>query len=170
MEPVATVSLPPEGKRSDDRQKRADLDWKSDGFTWRYRNRFQLEKGIAIRSYRLKAYGSLPKPITKMERHHNLRRQSLFHRQARRTRPVLRAPEQHGQKPQSAIESIRPDPQSVLLVRQLIYRENRNAQGDLLLPISGHLDLNGLIVGILNRHTQLLAHPIHLHTRDVVNA
>jgi hypothetical protein len=32
-------------------RNRADLDWKSGKFTWRYRNKFTLEKTIAIHSY-----------------------------------------------------------------------------------------------------------------------
>lgn len=37
-------------------RNRADLDWKAGSFTWRYRNRFQLERTFAIHSYHLIPY------------------------------------------------------------------------------------------------------------------
>jgi hypothetical protein len=37
-------------------RNRADLDWKSGTFTWRYRNKLTLERTIAIRSYHLIPY------------------------------------------------------------------------------------------------------------------
>jgi hypothetical protein len=37
-------------------RNRADLDWKNGSFTWRYRNRFQLERTISIASYHLIPY------------------------------------------------------------------------------------------------------------------
>lgn len=39
-------------------RNRADLDWKSGTFTWRYRNRFQLERTVAIGSYHLIPYAA----------------------------------------------------------------------------------------------------------------
>jgi hypothetical protein len=54
MEPVATVHFPLKGTFLLTDRSRADLDWKSGSFTWRYRNRSQLEKAIAIRSYHLR--------------------------------------------------------------------------------------------------------------------
>jgi hypothetical protein len=37
-------------------RNRADLDWKNGGFTWRYRNKFTLERTLAIRSYHVIPY------------------------------------------------------------------------------------------------------------------
>jgi len=34
------------------------LDWKYSGVTWRYRNRFQAERTVALRSYHLMPYAS----------------------------------------------------------------------------------------------------------------
>jgi hypothetical protein len=39
-------------------RNRADLDWKSGSFTWRYRNRFQLERTLKVGSYHLSPYAS----------------------------------------------------------------------------------------------------------------
>lgn len=50
MEPVVTFRFPMKRFLLTDRN-RADLDWKNGTFTWRYRNRFEIEKAIAIRSY-----------------------------------------------------------------------------------------------------------------------
>jgi hypothetical protein len=58
MEPVATVRFPLKGRLLLTDRNRADLDWKSGAFTWRYRNRFQVEKAITIHSYRFKPYAS----------------------------------------------------------------------------------------------------------------
>jgi len=40
-------------------RNRADLDWKSGNFSWRYRNRFQIEKRVTIRSYHPGPYASV---------------------------------------------------------------------------------------------------------------
>jgi hypothetical protein len=37
-------------------RNRSDLDWKSGKFTWRYRNRFELERTVAVLSYHLIPY------------------------------------------------------------------------------------------------------------------
>ena len=58
MEPVATVRFPLKGRFLLTDRNRADLDWESGAFTWRYRNRFQVEKAIAIHSYHFKPYAS----------------------------------------------------------------------------------------------------------------
>ena len=57
MEPVVTFRFPMKRFLLTDRN-RADLDWKSGVFTWRYRNRFEIEKAIAIRSYHPALYAS----------------------------------------------------------------------------------------------------------------
>jgi hypothetical protein len=57
MEPVMTFRFPMKRFLLTDRN-RADLDWKSGNFTWRYRNRFEIEKALAIRSYHPALYAS----------------------------------------------------------------------------------------------------------------
>lgn len=59
MEPVLTGALPvPKiGVLLTDRN-RADLDWQNGGFSWRYRNRVQLERSARIRSYHPSPYAS----------------------------------------------------------------------------------------------------------------
>jgi hypothetical protein len=59
IEPVGTARLPVTKRLLLTDRNRFDLDWKSGGFEWRYRNRVQLEGPIAIRSYHLKAYASV---------------------------------------------------------------------------------------------------------------
>ena len=58
MEPVATFHFPLKvGVLFTDRN-RADLDWKTGKFQWRYRNRVQFEKRLTIRSYHPAPYVS----------------------------------------------------------------------------------------------------------------
>ncbi len=57
MEPVVTFRYPMKRFLLTDRN-RADLDWKRGDFTWRYRNRFEIEKTLAIRSYHPALYAS----------------------------------------------------------------------------------------------------------------
>ena len=40
-------------------RNRADLDWKTGNFSWRYRNRLQIERRLAIRSYHPAPYASV---------------------------------------------------------------------------------------------------------------
>ncbi len=58
MEPVVTFRFPMKRFLLTDRN-RADLDWKSGVFTWRYRNRFEIEKVLAVRSYHPALYASV---------------------------------------------------------------------------------------------------------------
>jgi hypothetical protein len=58
MEPLATFHFPTKGRFLLSDRNRADLDWKSGKFTWRYRNRFQLERRLTIRSYHPSPYAS----------------------------------------------------------------------------------------------------------------
>lgn len=58
MEPVATFHFPIKGQILISDRNRADLDWSSGNFTWRYRNRLTLERAFKIRSYQLKPYVS----------------------------------------------------------------------------------------------------------------
>jgi hypothetical protein len=59
MEPVLTMRFPVTKRLLLTDRNRFDLDWKSGGFTWRYRNRVQLEGPLAIRRYHMKAYASV---------------------------------------------------------------------------------------------------------------
>jgi len=58
METVATFHLPLKAQFLLSDKNRADLDWQGGGFSWRYRNRLQVEKGLTIGSYRLVPYAS----------------------------------------------------------------------------------------------------------------
>ena len=59
FEPVFTMNYPVPriGLLLSDRN-RADLDWKAGTFTWRYRNRVQLERTLKVGSYHLSPYAS----------------------------------------------------------------------------------------------------------------
>ena len=57
MEPVLTFRFPAKRFLLTDRN-RGDLDWASGNFTWRYRNRFEVEKTLTIRSYHPAPYAS----------------------------------------------------------------------------------------------------------------
>ena len=59
MEPVVTFHFPMKGTFLLTDRNRADLDWKSGNFSWRYRNRFQIEKRVTIRSYHPGPYASV---------------------------------------------------------------------------------------------------------------
>lgn len=58
MEPVVTLHFPLKAGVLFTDRNRADLDWKTGKFTWRYRNRVQIEKRLAIRSYHPAPYVS----------------------------------------------------------------------------------------------------------------
>jgi hypothetical protein len=51
IEPVVTFSFPMKGAFLLTDKNRADLDWQNGGFEWHYRNRFQVERALTIRSY-----------------------------------------------------------------------------------------------------------------------
>lgn len=53
---VATANFPLPGGVLLANRSRADLDWQSGEFQWRYRNRLSLERSFRISSYRLRAY------------------------------------------------------------------------------------------------------------------
>ncbi len=52
------INFPMVGKFLLSDRNRGDLDWKSSNFTWRYRNRFQVERSLTIRSYHPSPYAS----------------------------------------------------------------------------------------------------------------
>jgi hypothetical protein len=59
LEPVVTFHFPLKvGILLTDRN-RADLDWKNGGFSWRYRNRLQIERRLTIRSYHPAPFASV---------------------------------------------------------------------------------------------------------------
>ena len=53
---VATFNFPFFGGIHLSDRNRADLDWKNGAFTWRYRNKFSVERAVAIRGYHLIPY------------------------------------------------------------------------------------------------------------------
>jgi Protein of unknown function (DUF2490) len=58
IEPVATFRVPMKGSLLVSDRNRADLDWKNGSFTWRYRNRLQIERTFAVGSLHLTPYAS----------------------------------------------------------------------------------------------------------------
>jgi hypothetical protein len=59
LEPVMTSRFPVSTKVLITDRNRFDLDWKNGDFTWRYRNRLQVEGPVPIGSYHLTPYGSI---------------------------------------------------------------------------------------------------------------
>jgi len=53
---AATSNFPLKAGFSISDRNRADLDWKNGSFTWRYRNRFMVERTFSIHSYHLIPY------------------------------------------------------------------------------------------------------------------
>lgn len=58
LEPFVTFNFPMKGDFLLSDRNRADLDWQSGNFTWRYRNRFQVERTLTWRSYHPSPYAS----------------------------------------------------------------------------------------------------------------
>ena len=58
FEPIVTFNFPLKGKILLSDRNRGDLDWKNGSFTWRYRNRIQLEKTLRWNSYHWTPYVS----------------------------------------------------------------------------------------------------------------
>ncbi len=56
METILTFNVPLKAGFLISDRNRADLDWTSESFTWRYRNKLTLERTIAISSYHLVPY------------------------------------------------------------------------------------------------------------------
>jgi uncharacterized protein DUF2490 len=59
LEPVATFNFPLKAGLLLSDRNRADLDWKNGKFSWRYRNRLQIEKRLTIHSYHPAPYASV---------------------------------------------------------------------------------------------------------------
>ena len=59
LEPLATFHFPLKAKLLLTDRNRADLDWQSGKFMWRYRNRIQLERRLTIHSYHPAPYASV---------------------------------------------------------------------------------------------------------------
>lgn len=58
LEPYVTLNFPVKGRLLLSDRNRADLDWQSGNFFWRYRNRLQVERTLRIRSYHFSPYVS----------------------------------------------------------------------------------------------------------------
>ena len=58
IEPVMTFHAPITGRLLLTDRNRADLDWKAGRFVWRYRNRIEIERTVALRSYHFSPYAS----------------------------------------------------------------------------------------------------------------
>ena len=59
LEPVATFNFPVKGRFLLTDRSRADIDWQNGAFSWRYRNLFQIERALRIRSYHPAPYVSI---------------------------------------------------------------------------------------------------------------
>jgi len=59
IEPVATFHFPLKTRFLLSDRNRADLDWESGKFTWRYRNLIQIERRLTIRSYHPAPYAAV---------------------------------------------------------------------------------------------------------------
>ena len=59
LEPVMTSRLPISTKVLITDRNRFDLDWKSGDFTWRYRNRLQVEGPVPVGKYHMTPYASV---------------------------------------------------------------------------------------------------------------
>ncbi|MGB8768164.1 MAG: DUF2490 domain-containing protein [Candidatus Korobacteraceae bacterium] len=59
LEPVATLHFSAKGRFLLTDRNRADLDWKRGNFSWRYRNRFQIERRLTIHTYHPAPYASV---------------------------------------------------------------------------------------------------------------
>jgi len=59
LEPVMTSRFPVSTKVLITDRNRFDLDWKNGDFTWRYRNRLQVEGPVPVGSYHLTPYASV---------------------------------------------------------------------------------------------------------------
>ena len=58
LEPYVTINAGTPGRLLLSDRNRADLDWQSGSFTWRYRNRPTLERPFKVRNYHLSPYAS----------------------------------------------------------------------------------------------------------------
>src|ERR1700722_8615224 len=56
---AATSNFPLKGGFLISDRNRADLDWKNGSFSWRYRNRFQIERAVPIASYHVIPYAAV---------------------------------------------------------------------------------------------------------------
>jgi hypothetical protein len=59
IEPVVTLNFPLKGKFLLSDRNRGDLDWQRGKFSCRYRNLFQIEKSLRLRSYHPSPYASV---------------------------------------------------------------------------------------------------------------
>jgi hypothetical protein len=59
LEPVARINFPMKGRFLLTDRSRADIDWQNGDLSWRYRNRFQIERALRIHSYHPAPYISV---------------------------------------------------------------------------------------------------------------
>jgi len=59
METILTVNFPLAAGFLATDKNRADLDWKSSGFVWRYRNKLTIERAVRIHSYHFIPYAAV---------------------------------------------------------------------------------------------------------------
>jgi len=59
LKSFVTLNFPLKGRILLSDRNRADLDWRSGKFSWRYRNRVQFERSVRIHSYHLSPYASV---------------------------------------------------------------------------------------------------------------
>ncbi len=59
LEPFVTFNFPMKGDFLLSDRNRADLNWQNGNFSWRYRNRFQIERTLTWRSYHPSPYASV---------------------------------------------------------------------------------------------------------------
>jgi hypothetical protein len=58
FEPILMLHIPAPGRLLVTDRNRADLDWSSGSYKWRYRNRITMERRVSIRSYHPAPYAS----------------------------------------------------------------------------------------------------------------
>jgi hypothetical protein len=59
FEPIITINFSMKARFLLSDRNRADLDWNNGDFSWRYRNRVQIEKTVRIGAYHLSPYASV---------------------------------------------------------------------------------------------------------------
>jgi hypothetical protein len=103
-------------------RNRADPDWQSGEFMWRYRNRLQIERRFTIRSFhpvRMSAPRRFIKSVSEMEHHRSFRGRLASAGEAGRGRALLRTSEQPRQKSESATQPTGVDSGTLFLSRSV---------------------------------------------------
>jgi hypothetical protein len=103
-------------------RNRADPDWQSGEFMWRYRNRLQIQRRFTIRSFhpvRMSAPRRFIKSVSEMEHHRSFRGRLASAGEAGRGRALLRTSEQPRQKSESATQPTGVDSGTLFLSRSV---------------------------------------------------